>query len=106
MASHLKIEGNQGNCYCSVHQGADIARGKLEKVIHPYPRQHAHTWPLAPCHCLWVLYSVFVWVGAPLEPSTFTSGSRGENVEVLTLCCRMLSVTSRTGGCVIVITEV
>ena len=67
MASHLKNEGNQAKCYRSFHQGPDIARGTLEKVIHPHPQRHAHTWLRAPCHSVWVLYSVFVWVGESLE---------------------------------------
>ena len=37
MASPLKIVGNEAKCYCSVHQGADVARGTLERVVHPYP---------------------------------------------------------------------
>ena len=44
MASHLKIKDNEARCYCSVHQGADIARGTLERVVHRYPLRHAHTW--------------------------------------------------------------
>ena len=68
MASHLKIKDNEARCYCSVHQGADIARGTLERVVYPYTLRHAHTWPRAPCHCLWLLVSVFVMVGVPLEP--------------------------------------
>ena len=62
MASCLKIVGNEARCYCSVHQGADVARGTLERVVHPYPRRHAHTWPRAPCYCLWLLCRVFVLV--------------------------------------------
>ena len=62
MASHLKIVGNEARCYCSVHQGADVARGTLERVVHPYPLRHAHTWPRAPCHCIWLLCRVFVLV--------------------------------------------
>jgi len=73
MASHLKIEGNQAKCYCSIHQGADIAQGTLEKIVHPYPQRHAHTWPRAPCHCIWLLYSVFVFVGVPKEPTNVHS---------------------------------
>ena len=60
MASHLKIKDNEARWYCSVHQGADIARGTLERVVHPYPLRHAHTWPRAPCHCVWLLCRVFV----------------------------------------------
>ena len=41
MASHLKIKDNEAPCYCSVHQGADIARGTLERVVHPYPLRDA-----------------------------------------------------------------
>ena len=73
MASCLKIENNEARCYCSVHQGANIARGTLERVVHPYPSRHAHTWPRAPCHCLWLLVSVFVMVGVPLEPTNVHS---------------------------------
>ena len=62
MASCLKIEGNEARCYCSVHQGANIARGTLERVVHPYPLRHAHTWPRAPCHCVWLLCRVFMLV--------------------------------------------
>lgn len=73
MASHLSFEGNQAKCYCSIHQGADVARGTLEKVVHPYPQRHAHTWPRGPCHCIWVLYSVFVFVDLPKEPTNVHS---------------------------------
>ena len=69
--AHLKIEGNQAKCYCSIHQGADIARGTLERIIHPYPVRHYHTWPRAPCHCIWVLTSVFVMV--LLQPTNIHS---------------------------------
>ena len=62
MASHLKIKDNEARCYCSVHQGADIARGTLERVVHPNPLRHAHTWPRAPCHCVWLLCRLFVLV--------------------------------------------
>ena len=62
MASCLKIENNEARCYCSVHQGANIARGTLERVVHPYPQRHAHTWPRAPCHCIWLLCRVFMLV--------------------------------------------
>ena len=62
MASPLKIVGNEANCFCSVHQGANIARGTLERVVHPCPARHAHTWPRAPCYCLWLLCRVFVLV--------------------------------------------
>ena len=73
MASHLKIVGNEARCYCSIHQGADVARGTLERVIQLTPERHAHTWPRAPCHCLWLLVSVFVMVGVPLEPTNVHS---------------------------------
>ena len=62
MASHLKIKGNEAKCFCSVHQGANIAKGTLERVIHPYPRRHTHTKPRAPCHCVWILCRVFMVV--------------------------------------------
>ena len=62
MASPLKIVGNEAKCFCSVHQGANVARGTLERVVHPYPLRHAHTWPRAPCHCIWLLCRVFVLV--------------------------------------------
>ena len=72
MASHLKIKDNEARCYCSVHQGADIARGTLERVVHPYPLRHAHTWPRAPCHCVWLLCRVFVVVQSqPTNVHTF-----------------------------------
>ena len=72
MASPLKIVGNEAKCFCSVHQGADIARGTLERVVHPYPLRHAHTWPRAPCHCVWLLCRVFVVVQSqPTNVHTF-----------------------------------
>ena len=60
MASHLKIKDNEARCYCSVHQKADIARGTLERVVHPYPLRHAHTWLRVPSHCVWLLCRVCV----------------------------------------------
>ena len=72
MASHLKIKDNEARCYCSVHQGADIARGTLERVVHPYRLRHAHTWPQAPCHCVCLLCRVFVVVQSqPTNVHTF-----------------------------------
>ena len=66
----------------------DIARGTLEKVVNLHPQRHAHTWPRTPCHCIWVLYSVLVFVGVPLEPTNVhaLTLSRGESVEVPTPC--------------------
>ena len=72
MASHLKIKDNEARWYCSVHQGADIARGTLERVVHPYPLRHAHTWSRVPSHCVWLLCRVFVWVQSqPTNVHTF-----------------------------------
>ena len=72
MASPLKIVGNEAKCFCSVHQGANVARGTLERVVHPYPLRHAHTWPRAPCHCIWLLCRIFVLVQSqPTNVHTF-----------------------------------
>ena len=60
MASHLKIKDNEARCYCSVHQGADISRGTLERVVHPYPLRHAHTWLRVPSHCLVIVQGLCV----------------------------------------------
>ena len=79
MASHLKIEGNEAKCFCSVHQGANIAKGTLERVVHPYPLRHTHTRPRAPCHCVWLLCRVFMLVqSTPVNVHTFlTQRERG-----------------------------
>ena len=79
MASHLKIEGNEAKCFCSVHQGANIAKGTLERVIHPYPLRHTYTRPRAPCHCVWILCRVFMLVqSTPVNVHTFlTQRERG-----------------------------
>ena len=72
MASHLKIKDNEARWYCSVHQGADIARGTLERVVHPYPLRHAHTWSRVPSHYVWLLCRVFLWVQSqPTNVHTF-----------------------------------
>ena len=79
MASHLKIKGNEAKCFCSVHQGANIAKGTLERVIHPYPRRHTYTRPRGPCHCVWILCRVFMLVQCtPVNVHTFlTQRERG-----------------------------
>ena len=66
MASHLKTKDNEERCYCSVHQGADNSRGTLERVVHPYPLRHAHTWLRVPSHCVWLLCRVFVLLQSQL----------------------------------------
>ena len=101
MASHLKIKDNEARWYCSVHQGADIARGTLERVVHPYPLRHAHTWPRVPSHCVWLLCRVFVLLQCNRQMCT--PSWRRESVEGLTPCWTMPSVTTTAGGCVIVI---
>ena len=51
MAAHLKVEGNEARCFCSVHQDADITRGTLEKVVNILPQRHAHTCAIAAGSC-------------------------------------------------------
>ena len=101
MASHLKIKDNEARWYCSVHQGADIARGTLERVVHPYPLRHAHTWPRVPSHCVWLLCRVLVLLQSqPTNVHTFLkTRERGGP----TPCWTMPSVTTTAGGCAIVI---
>ena len=78
MASHLKIKDNEARWYCSVHQGADIARGTLERVVHHYPLRHAHTWLWVPSHCVWLLCRVFVLLQSqPTNVHTLKTRERG-----------------------------
>ena len=101
MASHLKIKDNEARCYCSVHQGVNIARGTLERVVHPYPLRHAHTWSRVPSHYVWLLCRVFVWVQSqPTNVHTFlkTRERRGPHPVLDHAECY-----HHSGGCAIVI---
>ena len=73
MAVCLRVEGNRVRCYCSNHQGQDIARRTLEKIINLTPKRDAYTWPQSPCHCVWVVYTMFLGVGFPIQRANLYS---------------------------------
>ena len=82
MAVCLRVEGNRVRCYCSNHQGQDIARRTLEKIINLTPKRDAYTWPQSPCHCVWIVYTMFLVVGFPIQRANLHSYLKSREKEV------------------------